>query len=795
VSSRQTRAPETRHRRYRFGDFTLDLDGGFLRRGGDEVTLRRKVFDALTYLVERHGRLVTKAELVGAIWPDAAVTDNSLAQCLLEIRRALGDDSQQVIRTVARRGYVFTAAVTTPAAEFLHQTGRETEYSLAPVPPIRGARQSLPEDVPPALWAVVENALEKDPAERHQSVREMVENPPLPERGISETAQDKNLKHVPLNRVSAAALIVLLVAAGITVIVFRAARSGRVNASAALDYTQLTNFTDSAFSPALSPDGRMLAFVRGENIATLGGEGDIFIKLLPGGEPVQLTHDRKSKMTPVFTPGGDRIVYTVRSLMTDPMGWSTWTVSAFGGEPKLLLSNASALTWIPGASPPRVLFSQVDTGIHMLILTSAENRTEGRTVYSPVGGMAHRSFLSPDRKHVLVVEMAGGWQPCRLVPFEPAGQTESSPGAGKLVGPSPGQCSSAAWSPDGSHMYLSVNVGSGYHIWRQRFPNGAPEQVTFGATEEQEIAFDPDGRSFLTSVSTRQSTLWIHDMRGERQITSEGYAMLPRFSPDGKTLYFLLRSRANRRYVSGELWTANLETGQRERLLPDFVLEDYSISPDGNRILFVAIADNGDTRVWLAGVDGRTAPRRLSTMDAHRAFFGADGDVFFSAAGYGGRRFMYRLRGDGGGLQKAVPDPIGDVYDVSPDGKALAAWPKSAVQVFPTDGGSPINVSTICAAAGGENRGTTPPCVSWSPNGKFLYLNDRIAGQVYALPIPRGRNIPQLPVDGIASAKQAAALPGARVIHERYAFGGADPSVYAFFRMTTQSNIYRLRVP
>jgi len=85
--------------------------------------------------------------------------------------------------------------------------------------------------------------------------------------------------------------------------------------------------------------------------------------------------------------------------------------------------------------------------------------------------------------------------------------------------------------------------------------------------------------------------------------------------------------------------------------------------------------------------------------------------------------------------------------------------------------------------------------VSWSPNGNFLYLNDRIAGQIYAVPIPPGRNLPPLPAGGIASAKQAAALPGARVIHERYAFVGADPSVYAFFRVTTQRNIYRIRVP
>src|SRR6185503_21192382 len=118
MSGRLTQAGDTVSRQYRFGDFTLDLDDGFLRRGDDEVTLRAKAFEVLIYLVERHGRLVTKTERIDAIWPDSAVTDNSLAQCLLDIRRALGDDAQQVIRTVARRGYVFAAPVIAPPLEF-----------------------------------------------------------------------------------------------------------------------------------------------------------------------------------------------------------------------------------------------------------------------------------------------------------------------------------------------------------------------------------------------------------------------------------------------------------------------------------------------------------------------------------------------------------------------------------------------------------------------------------------------------------------------------------------------------
>jgi DNA-binding winged helix-turn-helix (wHTH) protein/TolB-like protein/Tfp pilus assembly protein PilF len=101
--------------RYCFGDFTLDLEGGLLMRNGDVVPLRKKAFEVLTYLVERHGRLVTKNELIEAVWRDVSVTDNSLTQCLTEIRRVLEDDAQQLVRTVARRGYIFAAPVNEPA--------------------------------------------------------------------------------------------------------------------------------------------------------------------------------------------------------------------------------------------------------------------------------------------------------------------------------------------------------------------------------------------------------------------------------------------------------------------------------------------------------------------------------------------------------------------------------------------------------------------------------------------------------------------------------------------------------
>src|SRR4051794_34228425 len=99
--------------KYRFGEFTLDPSRSIVRKADRVVKLRPKVYDALLYILQNRGRLVGKEELIHALWSDAIVTDDSLVQCMVELRRALEDRAQEIVRTVPRRGYEFTAAVTT----------------------------------------------------------------------------------------------------------------------------------------------------------------------------------------------------------------------------------------------------------------------------------------------------------------------------------------------------------------------------------------------------------------------------------------------------------------------------------------------------------------------------------------------------------------------------------------------------------------------------------------------------------------------------------------------------------
>ena len=91
---------------YAFGDFTLDLDKGTLSRPQGEAFLRPKAHSLLAHLARNMGRVVPKSELMDTVWPDVYVTEDSLTQSIREIRKALGEGGQELIRTVSRRGYM-----------------------------------------------------------------------------------------------------------------------------------------------------------------------------------------------------------------------------------------------------------------------------------------------------------------------------------------------------------------------------------------------------------------------------------------------------------------------------------------------------------------------------------------------------------------------------------------------------------------------------------------------------------------------------------------------------------------
>jgi eukaryotic-like serine/threonine-protein kinase len=644
--------------------------------------------------------------------------------------------------------------------------------------------------VPPAFERVVRRCLEKNPNERFHSVRdvsfalEAISDPPGSHASGRAAVPEKALPPGQRRKLYAGVLAALALCVTAGYLYYRA----KAKPPAPQEWEQLTNFSDSVVAPALSPDGRMLTFVRSSQ--TFIGRGDVYLKLLPQGEPVQLTHDDMMKTNPSFSPDGSRIAYTVAPP------WDTHFVPVLGGRAQSMLPNASGLTWV---DDQHVLFSEIKSGVHMAVVTATESRADERDVYvpAPQNGMAHRSYLSPNHKWVLVASVMAPPvenEPCRLVPFDGSS-------LGKVVGPPAYACTYAAWSPDGQWMFFSADTGRGFHLWRQRFPDGEPEQFTFGPTEQEGIAIVPDGRSLLTSVGLASDVVLVRDKSGERQVPFEGQARLgvaqfssrAIFSPDGSKIYFLGRRNPTE---PEELWVEDLVSGTTGRAVPGIsVANSYDVSPDGKQIAFDSWDTQKHTHLWVASLDRHQPPRRLeSTVPESLPVFGPGGDLFFQRQ-EGESSYLYRRNLDTGDTEKALPGPIVRFHTISPDGK----W---AVAEAPVRG---ADTTRGVIAYRMEDGTATRLCynlciVRWSLDGKYIYIgilgpgNSESDFKTFVVPLRNGKTFPELPATGIKSESDVAHLRGVQVIPE-LAYPGPDVSRYAVSHGSVHRNIYRIPIP
>jgi hypothetical protein len=143
-----------------------------------------------------------------------------------------------------------------------------------------------------------------------------------------------------------------------------------------------------------------------------------------------------------------------------------------------------------------------------------------------------------------------------------------------------------------------------------------------------------------------------------------------------------------------------------------------------------------------------------------------------------------------------LADRVTILYGLSADGKWAALWKGQGVVLVPLAGGTPIEFCPSCGTVGAENRGVTPPVVSWATSGRYLFLHSAwTTRETFAIPLAAGEVVPPLPKGGIRSVEDIAALPGAQRIPQLRAFMADDPSVYVFLRPTPQRNIYRVPLP
>jgi len=676
--------PHSEQALYCFADFTLDPLGGTIRRGENEIELRSKSFDVLAYIVEHHGQLVTREELMQAIWPDVAVNDESLTRCITDIRKALCDEQQRFIRTVPRRGYIFAAQVTTPVLEF------------PPTP--------KPKTLPVLL-------------------------------GPGPAAYRRSTVLVGL----AAVLIGVASVASIANGIWRPLKT-----NAPLRVTPLITLPGVSRDPSFSPDGDRVAFTwTGPN----QDNRDVYVQQIGIGSPLRLTTDPANDYNPVWSPDGRWIAFLRRSA-GDPNRSEVRLVPPPGGPerkiseiyvPQTYFLFPPYLAWCPDSSC-LILSDSPGQGQPAALFVLAFDTGEKRRLTwprAPALGDAQPA-ISPDGRWLVFRHQPNGSRIGELYRLrlragvveggEPERLTEPAMDAGY-----------AAWVPGSKQILFASDVSERHgNLWRLSVTgSGARERLPFVGEDGlmPVVSLPQPGQPARLAYirSFQDSNIWRIETsapgvptstRPVIAVSSSRRDSTPQLSPDGRRIVFV-----SDRSGAWEIWASDRDGANAIQLtFLDTATGAPTWSPDGQWIVFQA-ARYGNSDIYVIPSAGGK-PRNLTSHPANdsRPSFSHDGKWIYFSSTRSGDRQIWRMPAPGGDAVQITTNGAFAGFE-SPDGAYLyynqSMDTPSPLWRVPSSGGTALRVLD------GVVRG------AFAVLDRGIYYVDRAPGEGGALDLNR----------------------------------------------------------
>ena len=593
-----------------FGVFELDLQRAELRKNGVKVKLQEQPLKVLQVLLENPGQIVSREDLRRRVWPANTFVefDQGLYSAMARLRDALEDssDSPRFVETVARRGYRFVAPVT-----------------IAP---------SLPD---------TQRCEEAEQAQRRRD-------------GLD------------VRRLITSMLAGLVGGALLLIIVFAFDIGGagewlRRSTAKSVQVERITDFVGVKESPAISPDSKTVAFV-----APVNGRKQIWIRLLAGGSPLQLTHDDADHENPRWMPDSSSLIYFTPNPSPAEPG-TIWELSALGGAARKVTSAMSGADISHDGQ--RIAIFQLRGADLALVAISLDGTIVREIKRFPKLYKYDWPRWSPDDRWIAYVR---GWNYAfdfllQVIPSE-GGEARDVAHGEILRG--------FSWLRDSLRLVYSSSSGSTIlypPIFNFRIASRTGEgdrQLTFG-----EVSYvEPDvvaGRLSASRIRI-QSDIWSFPVSGSPQqntkdalrITHQtGQAQTPSVSPDGKEFVYLSDSGGH-----GNLWVAATD-GSRTRQItferdPSVVIGVPIWSPAGNVIVFI-LTRQGRTGEWVVSSDGSNL-RQLVPLGSG-ASWSPDGKWVY----YGKDRCIEKVFMDGGPAERVRCQNNPGVESLSADGSTL----------------------------------------------------------------------------------------------------------------------------
>jgi Tol biopolymer transport system component len=451
---------------------------------------------------------------------------------------------------------------------------------------------------PPALERIVRRCLEKEPEQRYQNARDLkfgldVLEPS--ERDLAPRAQ----------RRASGRPAVLAAGAALSAVVALAYVAGRWTAPAVATRPphvalRLTDLAGLEQSPAISPDGRSVAFA-----ASIDGWRQIFVRLAAGGAPLQVTNDPADHEFPRWWPDGNALVYFSPPAAGDAQG-TLWTIPALGGSRRRIAASVSDADV---AADGRLAYFRLD-GENVQLVTSSLAANDVR-VLTEAAAVYHRYPRWSRDGHWVAFERGDGG---RFDVFA----VSALGGKERRLTDDRNVISGLAWRPDGSGLiYGSSRMSTipylpPQSLWEVPFDGGAPRQITPAEVWYEQPDIGADGVIAATRLQLRFD-LWgfpfgpdpLTNVRDAQRVTQGGgQVSTPTAAPTGE-IAFLSDNGGH-----ANLWIVAPATGELRQITfeqdPAVAIGAPVWSPDGRSIAFVSSKGRSgfDYGVWLVGPDG-----------------------------------------------------------------------------------------------------------------------------------------------------------------------------------------------
>lgn len=605
----------------RFGAFEIDLRGGELRRNGMRVKLQEQPFQVLALLLERPGEVVTRDEVRTRLWPaDTFVDfDHSLNAAIRRLRDALGDTAENptFVETVARRGYRFLAPVS---------AGPTNGSGVVVTAPI---------------------SIETFPSRTHRWW------------------------------ITAAIAAVVLVVIGVALGFFFASRN-----SAPARVTRLTAnpVDDPIISAAISRDGRYLAF---------SDEDGFYLRQVDTGETHSIA--LPEGLLPNSISWFPDNVHMMLGLCTANRESSLWEISALGGSARKLIDQGE----YPSVSPDGKHIAFIaGKPLHQRIWVASTDGEEPRVLSGADGDLFGRIGWSPDSKRIAytTAKFTYGYGAKGMIAVTELPNNSATLPQPTIALSTFGLDAPLTWAPDGRLIYTLAEQRprqSDSNLWwicldRQSRPSTSPVRLTNDQGSVLGISATFDGKRIAYVKGVPEPDVYVAKiepsglLEDPRRITLDDHRDMPYdWTPDNKEVIF----------VSDRTGTLDIYEQDVDQTVPDLLVSgaDQSmlprLSPDGSQILYLLYPNWGDQkyevplmRVPLAG----GAPQQITKakwISNHQCSRAPANVCVYSVVKEDGLTFFRFDPFKGPGAQVfQIKDDMAQMYNwsLSPDGTTLA---------------------------------------------------------------------------------------------------------------------------